>query len=153
MAGFFRLDEIAELANAGTLLAFIATAACMMILRKRAPEPRVFRCPQPMLIGSLAIGGCLYLIASLPERHWFDSCSGICSVSACTGVRPVAQPAALGGPGRVSGLTLAEQVAALAHLHAVRRQSMAARRASSSAAGDSMFGASHSPSTHSIWVP
>ena len=36
-AGFLRLDEIAELANAGTLLAFIAVAACMMILRKRSP--------------------------------------------------------------------------------------------------------------------
>jgi APA family basic amino acid/polyamine antiporter len=69
VAGFFRLDEIAELANAGTLLAFIATAACMMILRKRAPDmPRVFRCPQPMLIGSLAILGCIYLIVSLPEK-------------------------------------------------------------------------------------
>lgn len=68
VAGFFRLDEIAELANAGTLLAFIATAACMMILRKRAPDlPRVFRCPQPMVVGGLAIAGCIYLIASLPN--------------------------------------------------------------------------------------
>lgn len=69
VAGFFRLDEIAELANAGTLLAFIAVAVCMMILRKRSPElPRIFRCPQPMIIGSLAIVGCIYLIASLPDK-------------------------------------------------------------------------------------
>jgi APA family basic amino acid/polyamine antiporter len=68
VAGFFRLDEIAELANAGTLLAFIAVGACMMILRKRAPDlPRVFRCPQPYLVGTLAILGCLYLIFSLPN--------------------------------------------------------------------------------------
>ena len=68
IAGFFRLDEIAELANAGTLLAFIAVAACMMILRKRSPElPRVFKCPQPMLVGTLAILGCAYLIYSLPN--------------------------------------------------------------------------------------
>ena len=67
VAGFFRLDEIAELANAGTLLAFIAVAACMMILRKRAPElKRVFRCPAPYLVGTLAILGCLYLLFSLP---------------------------------------------------------------------------------------
>jgi len=67
VAGFFRLDEIAELANAGTLLAFIAVAACMMILRKRAPElKRVFRCPQPYIVGTLAILGCLYLMSSLP---------------------------------------------------------------------------------------
>jgi APA family basic amino acid/polyamine antiporter len=67
IAGFFRLDEIAELANAGTLLAFIAVAVCMMILRRRSPElPRVFRCPQPYLIGTLAVLGCVYLIYSLP---------------------------------------------------------------------------------------
>ncbi len=67
VAGFFRLDEIAELANAGTLVAFIAVAACMMILRRRAPElKRVFKCPAPYLVGTLAIAGCLYLISSLP---------------------------------------------------------------------------------------
>ena len=69
VAGFFRLDEIAELANAGTLLAFIAVGACLMILRKRAPDlKRVFRCPQPYLVGTLAILGCLYLMVSLPSQ-------------------------------------------------------------------------------------
>ncbi len=68
-AGFFRLDEIAELANAGTLLAFIAVAACMMILRRRSPElPRIFRCPQPYVVGTLAVLGCAYLIYSLPNK-------------------------------------------------------------------------------------
>jgi len=68
VAGFFRLDEIAELANAGTLLAFIAVAACMMVLRRRAPEAkRLFRCPAPFVVGTLAVLGCLYLIASLPS--------------------------------------------------------------------------------------
>ncbi|BAK66485.1 amino acid transporter [Sphingobium sp. SYK-6] len=68
VAGFFRLDEIAELANAGTLIAFIAVAACMMILRRRAPDlARVFRCPQPYLVGTLAILGCIYLLISLPS--------------------------------------------------------------------------------------
>ncbi|MPT48661.1 MAG: amino acid permease [Sphingobium sp.] len=67
VAGFFRLDEIAELANAGTLIAFIAVALCMMVLRKRAPElKRVFSCPAPYLVGSLAVLGCLYLLFSLP---------------------------------------------------------------------------------------
>jgi APA family basic amino acid/polyamine antiporter len=69
VAGFFRLDEIAELANAGTLVAFIAVAVCMMVLRKRAPElKRVFRCPAPYLVGTLAVLGCLYLLASLPSQ-------------------------------------------------------------------------------------
>jgi APA family basic amino acid/polyamine antiporter len=67
VAGFFRLDEIAELANAGTLLAFIAVGGCMMILRRTRPDlPRVFKCPAPFLVGTLAILGCIYLIASLP---------------------------------------------------------------------------------------
>lgn len=67
-AGLFRLDEIAELANAGTLLAFVTTAASMMVLRRTAPDlPRVFRCPAPMVVGTLAILGCLYLFFSLPE--------------------------------------------------------------------------------------
>ena len=67
-AGFFRLDEIAELANAGTLLAFVTTAASMMVLRKSAPSvPRVFSCPAPNVVGTLAILGCLYLFLSLPS--------------------------------------------------------------------------------------
>ena len=35
-----RLDQIAELANVGTLYAFIAVAVCMLVLRVRDPEPR-----------------------------------------------------------------------------------------------------------------
>lgn len=67
VAGFFRLDEIAELANAGTLIAFIAVGACLMILRHRAPDAkRLFRCPAPYLVGTLAILGCVYLLFSLP---------------------------------------------------------------------------------------
>ncbi|MBY9063044.1 amino acid permease [Sphingomonas yunnanensis] len=68
VAGLFRLDEIAELANAGTLLAFIAAGACLMVLRRTAPDaPRLFRCPLPYVVGSLAILGCLYLLWSLPS--------------------------------------------------------------------------------------
>lgn len=68
VAGIFRLDEIAELANAGTLIAFISVGACLMILRRRSPElPRLFRCPQPLLVGTLTIMGCAYLLFSLPE--------------------------------------------------------------------------------------
>ena len=67
VAGLFRLDEIAELANAGTLLAFIAVGGCLMVLRRRAPDaPRLFRCPAPHVVGTLAIIGCLYLLFSLP---------------------------------------------------------------------------------------
>ena len=69
LAGVARLDEIAALANAGTLVAFIAVAACMLVLRKRDPlRPRVFRTPLAWLVGPVAILGCIYLFSSLPTR-------------------------------------------------------------------------------------
>jgi APA family basic amino acid/polyamine antiporter len=68
VAGFFRLDEIAELSNAGTLLAFISVAVCVMVLRVRAPDAtRLFRCPAVWLVGPLAVIGCLYFMSSLPH--------------------------------------------------------------------------------------
>jgi APA family basic amino acid/polyamine antiporter len=67
VAGIFRLDEIAELANAGTLLAFISVGACLMALRRTAPDAeRLFRSPAPYVVGTLTILGCLYLMVSLP---------------------------------------------------------------------------------------
>jgi APA family basic amino acid/polyamine antiporter len=67
VAGFFRLDEIAELANAGTLIAFISVGVCLIVLRRTAPlMPRVFRCPAAYVVGTLTVVGCLYLLASLP---------------------------------------------------------------------------------------
>nr|WP_260929716.1 amino acid permease [Novosphingobium sp. 9] len=66
VAGFFRLDEIAEMANAGTLIAFVSVGASMMILRRRAPDvARLFRCPAPYVVGTATILGCLYLLVSL----------------------------------------------------------------------------------------
>ncbi|RUN75931.1 amino acid permease [Sphingomonas sp. TF3] len=67
VAGIFRLDEIAELANAGTLLAFISVGACLMVLRRTAADAkRLFRAPAPYVVGTLTIIGCLYLMVSLP---------------------------------------------------------------------------------------
>ena len=69
LAGVARLDEIAALANAGTLIAFVAVATCMLVLRKRDPDrPRVFRAPLAWLIGPVAILGCIYLFSSLPTK-------------------------------------------------------------------------------------
>jgi APA family basic amino acid/polyamine antiporter len=69
LAGVARLDEIAALANAGTLIAFIAVAACLLVLRKRDPHrTRVFRTPMAWVVGPLAILGCAYLFSSLPTR-------------------------------------------------------------------------------------
>ena len=73
-AGFLPIDAIAALANAGTLVAFIAVSVCMLVLRRRSPDARrPFRTPAAWLVGSGAIFGCLYLFASLPSdtQTWF----------------------------------------------------------------------------------
>ena len=67
IAGFLPLQRIAEVANAGTLVAFIAVAVCMLVLRSVAPTaPRPFSTPAPTLIATAAIIGCIYLFVSLP---------------------------------------------------------------------------------------
>jgi APA family basic amino acid/polyamine antiporter len=74
LAGVVPLAELAALANAGTLTAFVAVAVCMLVMRRRDPDaPRAFRTPWPWAVGLLAILGCLYLFYSLPQRTqlWF----------------------------------------------------------------------------------
>jgi APA family basic amino acid/polyamine antiporter len=67
IAGVLPLATIAELANAGTLCAFIATAIALIILRVREPNrTRPFKAPFGPGVALLAIAGCLYLFASLP---------------------------------------------------------------------------------------
>jgi APA family basic amino acid/polyamine antiporter len=67
VAGLFRLDQVAELSNAGTLLAFICVSVCVMVLRLRSPEiPRLFRCPAVWIVAPLSVAGCLYFTISLP---------------------------------------------------------------------------------------
>jgi len=69
IAGLFPLDEIAALANAGTLAAFVAVSVCMLVMRRRAPDmARTFTTPAPWLVGGIAVLGCLYLFFSLPAR-------------------------------------------------------------------------------------
>ena len=69
LAGLLPIDQIAALANAGTLIAFVAVSTCMLVMRRRAPDiRRPFRAPLGQLIGPAAIGGCLYLFASLPAK-------------------------------------------------------------------------------------
>ncbi|HEX8901001.1 amino acid permease [Vitreimonas sp.] len=66
LAGLLTLGEIASLANAGTLAAFIAVAVSVMVLRHSAPNAeRPFRTPLVWVVAPLAIVGCLYLFSSL----------------------------------------------------------------------------------------
>ncbi|NYD90806.1 amino acid permease [Sphingomonas melonis] len=69
IAGLAPLDVIASLANAGTLCAFIAVAACVLVSRRRDPDARrPFRTPLAIVVAPLAIAGCLYLFTSLQVR-------------------------------------------------------------------------------------
>ena len=80
VAGIFPLARIAELANSGTLAAFMAVALCMMILRVREPGlTRPFRAPLWWLTGPLAIAGCAYLFWSLPHKTqiWFACANAV----------------------------------------------------------------------------
>jgi APA family basic amino acid/polyamine antiporter len=69
IGGLVPLDEIAALANAGTLAAFIATAVAVMVLRRRSPElERPFVTPAVWVIAPFAVLGCLYLFGSLSTK-------------------------------------------------------------------------------------
>jgi basic amino acid/polyamine antiporter, APA family len=69
LAGVLPIDQIAALANAGTLIAFVAVATCMMVMRRRAPDiRRPFRAPLVWLVGPGAVLGCAYLFFSLPSQ-------------------------------------------------------------------------------------
>ncbi|HEY7639738.1 MAG TPA: amino acid permease [Steroidobacteraceae bacterium] len=68
VAAFVPLDDIASVANAGTLIAFIAVAVCMMVTRRTHPQhPRMFSSTATWIIGVVAVIGCIWLFSSL--RH------------------------------------------------------------------------------------
>jgi APA family basic amino acid/polyamine antiporter len=75
LAATLKLDQIALLANAGTLCAFVAVALSMLVLRARDPgRVRPFRTPLPWIVGPVCIVGCLYLFLNgLPAftQWWF----------------------------------------------------------------------------------
>jgi APA family basic amino acid/polyamine antiporter len=66
VAALTPLDVIASLANAGTLCAFVAVAASVLVMRRRSPGmKRPFRTPAAWVVAPLAIAGCCYLFTSL----------------------------------------------------------------------------------------
>jgi APA family basic amino acid/polyamine antiporter len=66
LAGVMRLDELASLANAGTLAAFFAVGLSLVVLRVRDPNrPRVFKAPLWWLVGAITMIGCVTFFLSL----------------------------------------------------------------------------------------
>ncbi len=66
-AAFLPVGKLADIANAGTLYAFMMVAVAVMLLRKRDPgRSRAFRVPALIIIGPLTIAGCIFLFFNLP---------------------------------------------------------------------------------------
>jgi APA family basic amino acid/polyamine antiporter len=69
LAAFLPLAEIAALANAGTLCAFVAVGVSMLVLRRREPgRTRPFRTPLAPVVGLVCIVGCIGLFITLPAE-------------------------------------------------------------------------------------
>jgi len=70
-AGIWDIGTFADLANIGTLFAFAAVAAGVIVLRRTQPErPRGFRVPWAPWVPGLSILFCLILMLSLPLQTW-----------------------------------------------------------------------------------
>ncbi len=66
-AAFFPVGQLADIANAGTLYAFMMVAIAVMVLRRTAPDvKRSFRTPALWLVGPATIAGCVFLFVNLP---------------------------------------------------------------------------------------
>jgi APA family basic amino acid/polyamine antiporter len=71
IAGFVPLKDLAELANIGTLFAFVIVAAGIVVLRRTEPDlPRPFRTPWVPWTPILTVLACGYLMSALPAATW-----------------------------------------------------------------------------------
>ena len=69
LAALFPVGQLADIANAGTLYAFLMVAIAVWMLRRRDPNrARPFRVPALWLVAPLTIGGCLFLFLNLPTE-------------------------------------------------------------------------------------
>ncbi|HSN00330.1 MAG TPA: amino acid permease [Rudaea sp.] len=70
LAAVFPLDVLGDLVSMGTLLAFVAVCAGVLILRRTRPElPRTFRVPAATLTCTLGVISCLVL---LYWENWYN---------------------------------------------------------------------------------
>ena len=70
-AGIWDIGTFADLANIGTLFAFIIVSVGVIVLRKKQPErKRGFRVPGCPWLPMISIGFCLLLMLALPLETW-----------------------------------------------------------------------------------
>jgi APA family basic amino acid/polyamine antiporter len=71
LAGFVPIHMLAEMVNIGTLTAFIAVCAGVIVLRHTQPNLiRPFKTPYSPIVPALGIACCCYLIVSLSTATW-----------------------------------------------------------------------------------
>ena len=71
LAALFPLDILGELTSMGTLIAFAAVCAGVLILRRTQPDlPRPFRIPGAWLVCSLGVISCLALLSAMTLHNW-----------------------------------------------------------------------------------
>ncbi|RXR07133.1 amino acid permease [Pseudoxanthomonas composti] len=71
LAALFPLDVLGELTSMGTLIAFAAVCAGVLILRHTQPDiPRPFRIPFAWLICLAGVGSCLMLLSTMTMHNW-----------------------------------------------------------------------------------
>ncbi|WP_432093022.1 APC family permease [Streptomyces sp. bgisy100] len=71
LAALVPLQYLADLTSMGTLVAFVAVAAAVVVLRRIAPDaPRSYRVPLYPVVPVLAAVSCLYLAYLLPGITW-----------------------------------------------------------------------------------
>jgi APA family basic amino acid/polyamine antiporter len=71
LAALFPLDILGELTSMGTLIAFAAVCAGVLVLRRTQPDlPRPFRIPMAWLICSLGVLSCIALLTAMTLHNW-----------------------------------------------------------------------------------
>jgi APA family basic amino acid/polyamine antiporter len=71
LAAIFPLDLLGDLVSMGTLIAFMAVCAGVLILRKTQPDlPRTFRVPFAPVICTLGIVSCMVLLSTMSVLNW-----------------------------------------------------------------------------------
>jgi APA family basic amino acid/polyamine antiporter len=72
LAAVFPLDVLGELTSMGTLIAFAAVCAGVLILRRTQPDlPRPFRIRFAWLVCIAGILSCFALLSTMTAHNWF----------------------------------------------------------------------------------